>query len=177
MKQKLEKKIPSETEVLDPKCKHPMRLRLCDYYQWRRDNTANGGNFGTPGYKKLKDLFKAHFAWEREVTALEQYKKSKELTFNQEIDSPVKLKNEHAKVTGAVPEEDRDENTRYHKNGTKLVCTVCKDNHMSSECPTLKYYLQVLWRERPRGQIGCKESMVMPSSLRRKSNCQRRETC
>ena len=137
MKQKLEKKIPSETEVLDPKCKHPMRLRLCDYYQWRRDNTANGGNFGTPGYKKLKGLFKAHFAWEREVTALEQYKKSKELTFNQEIDSPVKLKNEHAKVTGAVPEEERDPNTRYHKNGTKLVCTVCKDNHMSSECPTL----------------------------------------
>ena len=62
MKQKLEDKIPTEKEVMDPKCDHPMRLRLCDYYQWKRDNAASGGAYGTPGYNKPKDLFEAHFA-------------------------------------------------------------------------------------------------------------------
>ena len=75
-----------------------------------KDNSASAGAFGTPGYNKLKGLLKAYFAWERESDALEQYKKSKELTFNQEIDSPVKLKNE-PKVGGAVQDEDRDPNT------------------------------------------------------------------
>ena len=139
MKQKLEKKIPTEKEVMDPKCDHPMRLRLCDYYQWKRDNAASGGAYGTPGYTKLKGLFKAHFAWEREHDALEEYRRSKELTFNQSIDSPVKVKAE-PKVGGAVPEGERDPNARYHKNGTKLLCTHCKGNHMGSECPTLNIY-------------------------------------
>ena len=78
MKQKLEAKLPTEKEVMGPRCDHPMRLRICDYYQWKRDNAASGQAYGTPGYNKLKDLFKAHFAWERESTSLEEFKKSKE---------------------------------------------------------------------------------------------------
>ena len=91
MKQKLESKLPSEKDVLDPKCDHPMRSRLCDYYSWKRNETSTRATYGTLGYAKLKEVFKKHFAWEREQPALETLRKSKELTFNQAIDKPVAI--------------------------------------------------------------------------------------
>ena len=69
---KLEDKLPSESQVMDSKCDHPMRMRLSDYYQWKRDHAGSSEVHSTPGYKRLKTLFVAHFDWEREAEAQEQ---------------------------------------------------------------------------------------------------------
>ena len=48
MRQKLESKLPTESEVMEPKCTHPMRMRISDYYKWKRDTAGSSEAHNTP---------------------------------------------------------------------------------------------------------------------------------